>query len=103
MKFAYALGLAAFALPAAAIAQDDPSPAAPEVEAQATDEVATEDDDSLDMNRRVCKTYKITGSRLAKRKVCRTAYEWKRHEEEVRQNAQQALNRHAAAPGNSGD
>lgn len=102
MKLAFALGLAAFALPAAAIAQDDTSPAAPEVEAQATDEVAT-DDDSLDMNRRVCKTYKITGSRLAKRKVCRTAYEWKRHEEEVRQNAQQALNRHAAAPGNSGD
>lgn len=66
----------------------------------ADDGTAEPDDDGLDMNRRVCKTYKITGSRLAKRRVCRTAMEWKQHEEETKHFTGQALARHAAVPDN---
>lgn len=68
--------------------------AAPETE-------QAEDDDSLDMNRRICKTQKVTGSRLAKRKVCRTAYEWKKYEEDTQELIGQALNRRSAVGDNN--
>ena len=60
-----------------------------------------EDDDGLDMNRKICKTYTVTGSRLAKKKVCRTAYEWKKYEEDTQDSIGQALNRRSAVGDNN--
>lgn len=94
MKFAVPLASAAvlaMAVPSFAVAQEAAAPAPP---------VAEEEADEEDQNRVTCKTFKVTGSRLAKRKVCRTQAEWKKHQEDTRASAAQALARHAAAAGN---
>ena len=43
-----------------------------------------------DPNRRICKAVKITGTRLGKGKICRTAGEWAEQTAQTRQNLEKA-------------
>lgn len=52
-----------------------------------TDEVAvSESEDGLDPNRKVCKPVEVSGSRIARSRICRTAAEWEAIEDAT-QNA----------------
>lgn len=42
-----------------------------------------------DPNRKICKTQKATGSRLAKRKICLTSVEWARAREDAETSLRQ--------------
>lgn len=68
MTFAHILAASALlAAPAAALAADPETPVA----------TASAKPSRSDPNRVICKTLEETGSRLAKKKVCATAAEWK--------------------------
>ena len=43
-----------------------------------------------DPNRRICKTIKVTGTRLGKAKVCRSAMEWSEQTAQSRQDLEKA-------------
>ena len=43
-----------------------------------------------DPNRRICKTTKVTGTRLSKAKICRTAVEWSEQTVQNRQDLEKA-------------
>ena len=43
-----------------------------------------------DPNRRICKTVKVTGTRLGKAKVCRSAMEWSEQTAQNRQGLERA-------------
>ncbi|MXP46721.1 hypothetical protein GRI43_04840 [Altererythrobacter luteolus] len=89
MKIALPLAaLAAFSIAAPALALDSNAAAS----AEAKDEEAKE--------AKVCRIETITGSRLAKRKVCRTAEEWRKYEQDTSDNFEQARRRVNDAAGN---
>ncbi|WP_379546926.1 hypothetical protein ACFCW2_12890 [Qipengyuania sp. DSG2-2] len=102
MKKAITLAAAAaftLTVPSIAAAQEQPAPAPAEAEAPETVAEA-ETETKLDDTKPICKRFKVTGSRLTTRKVCRTAYGWKRHKEETQDSVAQALSRHAAVGDN---
>lgn len=45
-------------------------------EIQTADASVAETTSNLDPNRKVCKTIEVTGSRIARKRVCRTAAQW---------------------------
>ena len=86
MTLAMVLGLCA--APAAALAGFDP--AQQPAQARGEDSVLTGDP-----NRRVCKSVTVTGSRLGKTKVCKTAREWADQTVQTRQNLERSQNQGA--------
>jgi hypothetical protein len=102
MKFALPIATAAaFALAAPALASVQEDAADPAVASQTEDTADAAEEAVEDRSRKICKTYTVTGSRLAKKKVCRTAYEWKLYEEETKRSMRQATDRYAAAADNN--
>jgi predicted secreted protein len=51
---------------------------------------------NADDNRRICRTTQVTGSRIAVRRICRTAAEWRRHDQNL--NADMREQRDGAHP-----
>lgn len=77
---------AALSLSGAASAQSQEQAAATVASDAATAKTAI----TGDPNRRVCKAVKITGTRLGKGKVCRTAAEWAEQTTQTRQDLEKA-------------
>ena len=50
-----------------------------------------ESSSNLDPNRKVCKTIEITGSRIARKRVCRTAQQWEALEDATENNMRRRL------------
>ncbi|MEM9495054.1 MAG: hypothetical protein AAGA09_03545 [Pseudomonadota bacterium] len=50
-------------------------------------------DGQLDPDKVICKNLRITGSRIARRKICKTRKEWEREAAATRQGADQFINR----------
>lgn len=55
-----------------------------------------------DPNRKICKTQKATGSRLAKRKICLTSVEWARAREDADTSLRQQRPQYRCEPGAGG-
>ena len=86
------------ALPLAALATF--SVAAPAMALNTNASTNTEAKDDEADERKVCRVETITGSRLSKRKVCRTVEEWRKYEQDTSDNFEQARRRVKSAQDN---
>ncbi|MEL6860997.1 MAG: hypothetical protein AAGL11_04100 [Pseudomonadota bacterium] len=57
-------------------AVEEPAADAEPSEVQTAEVAVEEEKPALDPNRKVCKTIEVTGSRIAKKRICRTAAQW---------------------------
>ena len=77
----------ALAAPLALVVYGAPTLAADAAPAVASEQAPAAKTDA-DPHKKVCRNLKITGSRLAVRRICATAMEWEAHDREAAQLAQ---------------
>ena len=75
---------------------------APAAEALEEGAVA-EDENALDPDKMICKRQKVTGSRIAGRKVCMTRREWQAQADQARQSVDRFVNQSGGINQNSGN
>lgn len=72
-------------------AVEDTNVEAAEAETQVAEANVEESSSNLDPNRKVCKTIEVTGSRIARKRICRTAQQWEALEDATENNMRRRL------------
>ena len=65
------------------------SPAVAEGSQNADIQVEAKDDET-DRNRRICKTFRVTGSRAKRERICKTERQWAAHEASAKEEMRRA-------------
>lgn len=59
--------------------------------AESTENASVGEDEKLDPNRKVCKPVEVSGSRIARSRICRTAAEWEAIEDATENSIRRRL------------